>query len=211
MLTTHQDGEKRFHPGVTVEVFGPAGQMLFLGKIEESDGKTIQIVAENDSMLPPVIYNTRIKVVEVSAKEEIAVLFGMVCGSTAHMWKLDRLNYVIGQEKRYSYRQRVRVDALVQSKEDGTCAVPCQILDVSMGGARISCAKPFQVEDRLLLTKAQIDPDAEPFAFDCRVRRVGEGGSYGCEFQHVSPKEEERLFRAILVAQRKEIRKQRTR
>ena len=53
------------------------------------------------------------------------------------------------------------------------------------------------------------------FRFVCLVRRVGkpERGaiSYGCQFESMPPKEQDRLLRAIFIVQREEIRSQKER
>jgi c-di-GMP-binding flagellar brake protein YcgR len=60
-----------------------------------------------------------------------------------------------------------------------------------------------------------VDPE-DPFAFRCLVRRVGdaeEDGSirYGCQFESIAPREQDRLLSAIFTLQREEIRRQKER
>lgn len=213
MLKTLQEGADRFYPGAAVEVYGTENNLIFLGKIDRVGEETIEIVEANGRYVPQVIYNTEIKVVSVASREEIAVLFGKVCGSTADMWKLDRLRFFCEQERRVYYRQKIDAGALVRRLADGeyTEEVVCKILDVSMGGVQFRCRETFHVGDRLLLTMPHLAAEEEPFILTCRIRREGGEYTYGCEFEKVPAREHERLFRAILSAQRKEIQKRRAR
>ena len=68
---------------------------------------------------------------------------------------------------------------------------------------------------RLSITGIYLAEGLEPFSFSCQVRRAGERdmgvARYGCQFESLSPKEQDRLLRAIFIVQREEIRNQKDR
>ena len=79
----------------------------------------------------------------------------------------------------------------------------------------ISSREEYMVNDRLSITGIYLAEGLEPFSFSCQVRRAGERdmgvARYGCQFESLSPKEQDRLLRAIFIVQREEIRNQKDR
>ncbi len=126
------------------------------------------------------------------------------------------------KEQRAFFRQRIslktpalcarRSSAGVEAKR----AAPCQILDISAGGMLLTSQEEYQEGNRLSITGVYLVDPEDPFAFRCLVRRVGdaeEDGSirYGCQFESIAPREQDRLLSAIFTLQREEIRRQKER
>ena len=90
---------------------------------------------------------------------------------------------------------------------------PCTVLDVSAGGILIASQEEYQQGDRLSILGVRLTRTEDAFNFNCYVRRVGgrEMGfiRYGCQFETLSSREQDRLLRAIFTVQREEIRRQR--
>lgn len=90
---------------------------------------------------------------------------------------------------------------------------PCMVQDVSVGGMKISCMKEFEEGDWLRVENMRLQEHDEPFAFTCRLRRKLRHKShweYGCEFAIGEEHERQRLLRAIMDLQRKEMRHHRS-
>lgn len=207
-------------PGMTVEVSTAENRLIFVGKVDSYQNGAVIIRDAKGDELPPVLYNRELKL-RFFQKNSNLVLQGKICGSTRNFWKVDRLKSIFAKEQRAFFRQRISTDCA------GTCAkrtsygsagkdsCPCRILDVSAGGILMSCEREYQVGDRLAITDVRITQSEDAFSFNCRVRRVVEWDQgtirYGCQFESLPSKEQDRLLRAIFVVQREEIRSQKER
>lgn len=209
-------------PNTTVEVMTLANQTTFVGKVEEFSGGVLTLRSSTGDDLPPVLYNKQIKLRFYQGAGTL-VLYGKICGSSREIWKVDRLENQFAQEKRMFFRQHVDLEAQVMcvsrsasepQLNRGSEWKPCKVEDISAGGILIHCREPFQVGDRLSVKNIQLVDETEPFSFVCRVLRSEPEGKgvrciCGCQLEALTPKEQERLFRAIFVAQRKDIQNRR--
>lgn len=204
--------------GAVVEVLTLENRLTFVGRVEQYRKGVVTIRESSGQELPPVIYNKEIKL-RCFHRNGTQVIHGKICGNTQWIWKLDRLEKKFSMENRLSFRQNVLLKspaACYRQSDPARHTSPCQILDVSAGGLLFSSRELYQEGEALVIAGARIVEEVEPFDFRCKVRRVGDPKqdrrySYGCQFQTLPPKEEERLLRAIFIAQRKEIQAQRAR
>lgn len=207
-------------PGMKTEVMTPANRLLFVGKVNTIYDGAVSIRGADDDTLPMVLVNKPLKL-RFFREQDNLVLQGKVCGSTMKMWKVDRLENVFTQEQRAFFRQNIGVELEAQcGRRSGVSGpakltFPCQVLDISAGGMLISSKEEFRVGDRLYITGIPLVAGEPTFTFNCQVRRAGlwkAGVSrYGCQFESISPKEQDRLLRAIFALQREEIRKRKGR
>lgn len=210
-------------PGMMVEVLTLSDKLTYVGKVEKYVDGVLTIRETTGQGLPPVIYNQEIKLRCFRGKHTF-VLFGKICGSTRWFWKVDRLRNTFVVEKRAFFRQRINLTAEAMCVRrsssllygvGGTGEGPCRVIDISAGGIRIGSQQLYEVGDRLSLINVRVVMEEEPFAFTCRVRRTipdeGQRTLYGCQFENLPPREQDRLLRAIFIAQRKEIYAQRNR
>lgn len=206
--------------GTTVEVLTMENRLTFVGKVENfRNGAVILREAKGDE-LPPVMYNKEVKLRFFGGTGNV-VLCGRVCGSTSLIWKVDSLESKFIKEQRAFFRQRIspNTEGLCSRRAYGgtkaTRPAPCQVLDISAGGMLIASQENYQEGDRLSITGVLLVAGEDTFSFTCRVRRVGETETgmlrYGCQFETLSPKEQDRLLRAIFAVQREEIRNQKER
>lgn len=208
-------------PGMTVEVLTMKNRLTFMGRVESYKNGAVIIREANGDTLPMVLYNKEIKL-RFFFNQKNLVLNGKVCGSTKYIWKVDRMESAFTKEQRAFFRQRIslktpalcarRSSAGVEAKR----AAPCQILDISAGGMLLTSQEEYQEGNRLSITGVYLVDPEDPFAFRCLVRRVGdaeEDGSirYGCQFESIAPREQDRLLSAIFTLQREEIRRQKER
>lgn len=214
-ISQAQTEDFEIRPGMMVEALTLNNQLTFVGKVERFGSNGAVTIRESTGQeLPPVLYNKEIKL-RFFQGERTMVLHGKICGSTQWMWKLDQLENKFVVEKRGFFRQHVKVEAsaiCTPKGGDKRTSAPCMILDVSAGGLLLTSRESYEVEDELSVTNARIVEELDPFAFQCRVRRAGErsGGyiPYGCQFTSLASREQDRLLRAIFIAQRKEIQTQ---
>ncbi len=207
-------------PGTVAEVMTPENRLIYVGKIEKIQNGGVYIRELNDDTLPMVLVNKPVKVRFYQESGNI-VLHAKVCGSTIHMWKVDRLQSTFVREQRAFFRQSISIDIearcsrrAVRSGRAGA-QFPCNVLDISAGGILISCPEIFVEGDRLLVDEAPLITGAPAFSFNCQIRRASEWrkgvNRYGCQFESLSPRDQDRLLQAIFTIQRQEIKKRKPR
>lgn len=203
-------------PGMMTEVMTPDNRLLYVGRVNTIFDNAVSIREINDDILPMVLVNKEVKL-RFFREQDNLVLQGQVCGSTMKMWKVDRLRSVFTQEQRAFFRQSISVNIEAMcGKRAGAggpakVTFPCQVVDISAGGMLISCKETFALGDRLYVSDIRLVSGEPSFSFGCQVRRAGVWKKgvfrYGCQFEALSLKEQDRLLRAIFVVQREEIRK----
>lgn len=213
------ESEKRplpeFRKGMRIEVLTKDNRLIFVGAVQKLKGETLFIEEESGGKLPYVEHNEELKLRGFSGKS--FTLAGQICGSSQSVWKVDRMVSLQGSEQRQFFRQSVCIDtelicanAIFDRQRSGPLdrprPVPCQIVDISVGGLSVRCSERFAEGDWLLIAGVQLLPDKPPFSFTCQVKRAG--GSeptyqYGCALHNMSEQETEQLTRAILMLQRK--------
>lgn len=207
-------------PGNMVEVLTEDNRLELLGRVMNYTGDMITIQEAQGQDLLPVLYNRDVKM-RITQNGVSCIILGKICGSTNKFWKIDRLQKTAVSEKREFFRQVVRTGAKAQCLKRsaraprlsrGVNPSPCSVLDISAGGILIRSSEPFQLGDCLQVTDVRIG-DERPFRFICYVQRVenelGRGAQFGCQFEPMDQREEDRLLRAIFSIQRKEIQKSR--
>ena len=207
-------------PGITAEVMTPENHLIYVGKVEKIQSGGVYIKEANDDTLPMVLVNRPVKV-RFYREEGNLVLRGKVCGSTMRMWKIDRLESTFTSEQRAFFRQNISVDIEARCGKRPSrggppnVLYPCHVLDISAGGMLISCAEVFVEGDRLTIQNVPLTAGAPPFTFNCQIRRAGEWkkgvNRYGCQFESLSARDQDRLLQAIFTIQREEIKKRRAR
>lgn len=207
-------------PGMVTEVMTLENRLIFVGKVSKVGDGSVYVREANDDELPMVLVNKELKI-RFFREEDNVVLQGKVCGSTARMWKVDQLKSTFFKEQRAFFRQSISVDMEAQCGRRATWGGPvgllhpCRVLDISGGGILISCPQEYLVGNRLLITNIPLVEDEPTFSFNCFVRRAGLWKKgvlrYGCQFEGLSHKEQDRLLRAIFIVQRIEIRKRKAR
>lgn len=214
---TEQTNRFGLNAGMTVEVMSKENRLIFVGKVDSCTSEAVVIRDAKGDDLPPVLYNKEIKL-RFFRDQSNVILQGKICGSTSRIWKLDRLESTFTKEQRAFFRQRISLDTWGMCYKHASPGSParrderCKILDISAGGMLISSAAGYRVGERLEISGVRLVEREPPFTFRCRVRRVGwpEAGSvrYGCQFESLPPKEQDKLLRAIFTIQREEIKRQ---
>lgn len=219
-VQANADNDFGLRPGMTVEVLTMENRLTFVGRVERVRNGAVTIREAKGDQLPPVLYNKEIKL-RFFREPHNFVLHGKICGSTNLIWKLDRLESKFSKEQRAFFRQRISPNTAASCAKravngrPGTKPAPCHVMDISAGGILLTSAETYEVGDRLSVTGIRLAQGVDPFSFNCQIRRAGERDMgiirYGCQFEAISPKEQDRLLRAIFIVQREEIRNQKER
>ncbi|NCE66132.1 PilZ domain-containing protein [Pseudoflavonifractor sp. 524-17] len=200
-----QIGQLELRPGMRVEVLTIDNKLTFLGKVDNYRRGMLQIRGAKDEILPPALYNREVKL-QFFQGSSIFVFQGAICGGNDDFWRVHELQIMSVEERREYFRQYINVPAKVE-RENHSGQTQCTILDISAGGLLLKSKDSYEVGELLCITRARIVREEEDFSFTCRVRRVVEEGSkrvYGCQFEALPSREQNRLLRAILIAQRKD-------
>lgn len=217
MTETPEEVDFGLRPGMTVEVLTPTNRSVFLGKVESIQDGAVTLRDSKGNELPRVVFNQDMKL-RYAKGDDTAIIQGKICGSTGQIWKLDRLTSKVFKEQRAFFRQGISTSIQAECfrrtlKGDPVGkGIPCKILDVSAGGLMFASSEEYRQGERLALSGIQLAESMPPFNFKCQVRRVGQAEEgiirYGCQFEAMPPREEDRLLRAIFIVQREEMRNQ---
>lgn len=209
-------------PGTIMEMLTLENKMVFVGSVEWFKETTIQIIDSSGGYIPPMEYNTTVKLRFFSGPQVIT-LSGVVRGTTENFWRLDDLKILQTEERRQHFRQYTTLTGKVMcvnalfGKDTGSdnCksgTFNCRVVDLSTTGARIRAEAKYEKDDMLFLVDVRISAYEPAFTATCIVRRViqgEEGPEYGCEFYGMSPDEHEFITRLVLDIQRKDLRMRR--
>ena len=201
------------------EVRGADNTLVFLGHIFKYEGQAITIYPTGGGEVPPVIYNTEFKVVIHTPGLPPLVWMGQICGSSQYFWMLDHLELLHYSELRSCFRQPISLPAKVLCinslypnlpRHLPSKAIPCQVLDVGLGGLQFRCQPGFSKGDQAFLSDLFLKgPNQPPFAFTCQIRWTSswERGEsiYGAHFGPITSREEDQLCAAILSLQRADL------
>ena len=191
-----EENEFELEPGMMAEVMTPENRLIYVGKVEKIQSGGVYIREANEDTLPMVLVN---KPVKVRFYQESTFT----------------------QEQRAYFRQSISVNIEARcGKRAGRGArpgvlSPCQVLDISAGGMLINCAEIFFEGESIQVTNVSLVAGTPDFSFNCQVRRAGEWkkgvNRYGCQFEALSPRDQDRLLQAIFTIQREEIKKRKAR
>lgn len=207
----------------TCEILNEENNLIYLGKVHLTDRKALIEVSEaSGGPVPPVLFNTKVKLKLYFSGIGSQLLEGEICGSTPLYWRLDHLRPLHNRDKRENFRQRVAVPGQVLCVNGLYKPTPpdlpdyqvasCHVEDLSLGGLLVRCREVYEVGDWLMVMDVSL-LDKPPFTFTGQVRwaeeiRRGEY-HYGCQFIELVPKEQDRLFQAIFELQRMNVQSRR--
>ena len=209
--------ELGLRPDMLVEVVTSDNYLAFLGRVDSIKDGAVILRDKRGDELPQVMYNREMRL-SFKRDGETTMLRGKICGCSGEIWKLDQLESMFTKDQRASFRQSISTSI------EATChrrlpprgdpepkGIDCHVIDVSSGGLMFSSKESYEMGDRLTLKGVRLTESMDPFNFNCQIRRAGspdEDGviRYGCQFEPMSDREQDRLLRAIFTIQREEIR-----
>ena len=209
--------ELGLRPDMLVEVMTSDNYLAFLGRVDSIKDGAVILRDNRGNELPQVMYNREMRL-SFKRDGETTMLRGKVRGCSDEIWKMDQLERMFARDQRASFRQSTSTS--IQAKchrcslrgEPEKTGTDCHVIDVSSGGLMFSSRETYEKGDRLALKGVRLAETMDPFNFSCRVRRVGEleedgvTRRYGCQFEPMPGREQDRLLRAIFTIQREQIR-----
>lgn len=200
-----------------VEVMNALNFLVFLGRVDSIKDGTVTIRDNRGNDLPQAMYNEEVRL-SFKHDGDTTMLRGKICGCSKEIWKLDQIESLFTRDQRSTFRQSISTSILARCfrrslrgdpEKDG---VECHVVDVSSGGLMFSSLGSFEIGDRLIIMGVRLTDSTDPFTFSCQVRRLGRSEDgvlcYGCQFERMTEREQDRLLRAIFALQREEIRLQ---
>ena len=193
-----------------VEVTAFDGQLLFVAKLMYPRGTTAELHQYFDSALPEDTEPVRVRIRGYHDHTKKAVYMeGVITPMPKHIWKVEELVVNRVGNDRAFFRLDTDLDAHI-TKFSGRNAgeAPCRLLNISVGGARITSKSRYHEGDKFLL-KVRLLEDRPESAMYSQVVRVleQEGGKteYGCRFLELTEEDQEKITQNIFAAQRQKM------
>lgn len=212
----NQEQDLKLHPGMLLEVLTQDNQVVFVARVEEMDRRSVKLVSASGDVLPDVFYNTKISLRGFLSDTQTVLFHGVVRGNSQRFWLIEELEGEVRKGRSF-FRQQVSVKARVscvnriyapeRTETSSRKIAPCEILDISGGGARITSQEKYQVGDWLSIMEANFAPVKKTFSFTGRVLRAEFKRNmyiYGCQFEGLTQKEQDQLIEMIFLLQREE-------
>ena len=203
--------ELRIYSGMRVEVTGMGdleGQMLFTAQLKAPSGNRAELHQISSTCLAQDQEPLRVRIRGYHGEEEKALrMEGTISPRPHRVWMAEDLTVSAVSNDRAFFRLDTKLDATVTSyRGPNVGEKPCQLLNISVGGARIRSTYVYQKDDKFLL-KVQLLDEREPSMIYCQVLRViqkDEGTvEYGCRFLDLNEADQDRITENIFAAQRK--------
>lgn len=202
--------EPEVYSGMRVEVTSMEGQPLFAGKLMGPNGGRAELyqytegtATESEEPLPVRIrgYNDR--------KRKAVYMEGNISPLPKHIWKVEDLHVVRAGNDRAFFRLETDLPASITvfGSGFGGGERECRLLNISVGGARISLDSKLHAGDKFLL-KVKLLEDRDTSVMYCEVLRVIEAKDgkfeYGSQFLELTEADQDRISQNIFAAQLKE-------
>lgn len=191
-----------------VEVTAGDGQLLFVAKLMYPRGTTAELHQYTAAALPEDSEPVPVHIRGYHDHTKKAIyMTGVISPLPKHIWKVEELSVTRVGNDRAFFRLDTNLDASV-TKFSGRNAgeQPCKLLNISVGGARISAVQRYWEGDKLLLN-VRLFEDRDTSVMFCQVLRVIEKENapyeYGCQFLELTEADEGKITQNIFALQRK--------
>ena len=196
-----------------VEVTTKDGQMLFVAKLMYPQRTTAELHQYSEAEVSLLKDGSEAESFPVHIRgyhdhlRKAVYMEGFITPQPKHIWLVSHL-YVarVGNDRAF-FRLDTNLDASI-TKFSGRNAgeFPCKLLNISVGGARVSSEQQYWEGDKLLLTVKLLE-DRDPSIMYCQVLRVIEKEDgpreYGCQFLEMNEADQDKITENIFAAQRK--------
>ena len=191
-----------------VEVTSLDGQLLFTAKFARPEGNTAELFQDSIASISRETEPIRVHIRGYHNETKKAVYMeGTISPLPVPSWKVEDLVVDHVGNDRSFFRLDMNIDAHVTKfggQEHGEYL--CKLLNISVGGARISTLQRFWEGDRLLLNVRLSDEGGNSAIF-CKVLRVIEKKDapfeYGCQFLELTEADQDKITQSIFALQRK--------
>jgi len=199
--------DPELYSGMRVEVAGCDGRVLFVAKLLHLHGKQAELHPYSEAAISPSEKPIFVKIRGYNDRERKAVCMeGVITSMPQNIWSVTELKVCkIGNDRAF-FRLETNLDAtatMFSGLELGER--PCKLLNISIGGARITSERKYHEGDKFLL-KVKLLADRPESAMFSQVMRViekdGENFEYGCRFLEMTDDDQEKISQNIFAAQR---------
>ena len=195
-----------------VEVTTKDGQMLFVAKLMYPQQHTAELHQYSESEIPLLENRSEAEALPVHIRgyhdrlRKAVYMEGFITPQPKHVWLVSHLYVVKLGNDRAFFRLDTDLEASATTFGAGGGVLPCRLLNISVGGARIFSEHRYYEGDKFLLN-VQLLEDRDPSIMFCQVLRVFEGEEgrleYGCKFLELNETDQDRITENIFAAQRK--------
>lgn len=210
------------------EVSTADNELLFTGRIaevvENFDDKgniALDLQPLGHSELPEAHINTPIKIAIFNKTCVELVISAVVYFAHGNCWRVVQIHKIVDRERRGFYRIAVDIPCNVRLCEGNDVPLyPATIHSISLSGLLVepklpeeSDPEPYMLDDYLTLEQVRLHTTSPLFSFHCQIRRINHRPnmpvSYGCSFDKLNPRDQDRLLQSILALQREMVRRHR--
>ncbi|WP_322200025.1 PilZ domain-containing protein [Acutalibacter intestini] len=195
------------YSGMRVEVTTDPGQFLFVAKLLNPQGDQAELHQYSESEIREEAESIRAKIRGYSDYERKAVsMEGIITPGPQHIWRAEELTVVHVGNDRAFFRLEINREATMATFSGlETGEKPCKLLNISVGGARVSAGERYHEGDKFLLKVRLLEdrPESALFAQVVRVIEKDPGKfEYGCRFIGMTEADQEQITKNIFAAQR---------
>ena len=205
------------YSGMRVEVLDAEDHLLFVARFSASPSGKVNLYqlsagTVSEEKLPPEGAGLPVRLRGYYDRRKVAIhMTAMIFLSDDGIWSAEDVLVVSRVNDRAFFRQNLDMKGEVLRLEStGGKFIPCEMVNISAGGACIRTAEQFQVGDKLVL-KAQLLPGEKVEPLPCGTLRVTEKKKdvfeYGCKFIDLTPAAEDQIAKAIMELQRRQMRR----
>ncbi len=189
------------------EIVTLQNDLLDYGRIQSIEEKALVFGPSREGFdLTELSFGTAVKINIHQARLGYKVLSGMVSASTRERLRVTGLEIITATDNRQFLRVRTRARAVVTPLEVGPGqaekSVTVSVEDISLGGMLFSTPIVFGMDELLTARLSFFDFTLEPL---CRIRRItqrdGNSHYYGCQFEELTPQQEDALYRILMRLQ----------
>lgn len=202
---------------VRCEVYSTDNHLLFLGEITDYSDKNDEIRLENyrGKEIPwnilSVDMTIRVFVYTKSGRSFIHIVEGNIALLMRTYLLLEVKSILSKGEGRKNFRQGVNSYAKVALSYNPANEQICRVIDVSLTGCALAVKdqEEYEVGEEITVSDMQLRKGSVSHCFQCEIVRKKplESGEifYGCKFQHISVKAEDKLIQDIFALQAEDL------
>lgn len=197
------------YSNMRVEVTTLDGHMLFVAKLMNPRGATAELHQYSEAAISPDSLegplHVRIRGYHDHLRKAV-YMEGDITPQPRHIWQVEHFIVSrVGNERAFFRLDTDLPASVTKFSGRNSGERPCQMLNISVGGARIVSDCQYWEDDKLLLTVKLLE-DRDPSVMFCKVLRViekEEGYEYGLQFLELNEADQDKITENIFTAQRK--------
>ena len=212
------------HLGSVCEIYSLDNDLLAfgrIGRVRSEPSLTLEISSSTAGVdLPKINLGTIIKVNIISTGKSSSRDFLGICGkvyiANEEFWRIGELRLLGERERRGYFRVKSRSKAIISLASGENESYEGWVTNISLSGILVyidSDKCGFSLNSVLKVSDFSIGEGEEKFTVNCKVRRVEKhpnfGRYYGCEFEGMTTKETDAIYRGIFAQQARELKRQR--